>query len=261
MSTTRCSHEWRHDRQRRTVMAALTASLLLGIFAGTARATPEVVPFDGPGSYGFTDPAGLGLTVTKQFAGSEWQLAADESFNPNPEEFLLLITPVDLAYCEYPGPQACSSTYHTLEATWDIVLNEDHLAVLQNQGLPLDVNLFLATWQQEPIFAGMEVSVFYDSPTIDGADAIFGVAQYNDTYNFLSLDLGNMTPGVDGMVQVSVAYEVVGELVPGEDPTPVLLAPFLATAAFAQPIPEPGTALLMSLGLVVIALQRRGGAR
>ena len=240
-------------------MVVLTSSLLLGLSGGSARATPVVVPFDGPGNYGFLDPMGLGLTVTKYFAGSEWQFAADESFNPNPEEFLLLITPVDLAYCEYSGTQACSSTYHTLEATWDIVLNENHPAVAQNQGLPLDVNLFLATWQQEPMFAGMDVSIFYDSPTVDDSAAIFDVAKYDDIYNFLSLGLGNMTPGVG--VQVSVAYEVVGELIPGEDPTPVLFAPFLATAAFAQPIPEPGTALLMSLGLVAIALQRRGGAR
>jgi hypothetical protein len=260
MSATHCYHEWSYDQQRRTVMVVLTAWILLGIFPGTARATPVVVPFDGQFNYGF-DQEKLDLVVTKHFSGTDWQLAADPSFNPNPEEFLLLITPTDLAYCEYPGPQACSSTYHTLEVTWDIVLNENHPAVQVSQGLPLDVNLFLATWQQDPAFASMEVSVFYDSPAIDGSDAIFDVAQYNDIYHFLSLDLGNMTPGVDGTIQVSVAYEVVGELTPGDDPEPLLLAPFLATAAFAQPIPEPGTALLMSLGLVGIALQRRGGAR
>jgi len=242
-------------------MVVLTASLLLGLPAGTAQATPAVVPFDGPGNYGFSDPAALGLVVTKHFSGSDWQLAADETFNPNPDPFLLLITPVSLAYCEYHGPQACSDTYHTLEATWDIVLNEDHPAVMENPGLAFDVSLFLASWQQSPIFEDLEVSVFYDSPTIDGSDTIFDVAEYDGFYNFLSFALGNMTPGEIGKVQVSVAYEVQGELTLGDDPPPVLLAPFLATAAFAQPIPEPGTALLMSLGLVGIALQRRGGVR
>ena len=89
----------------------------------------------------------------------------------------------------------------------------------------------------------------------------FGVAE-SGTHYYLDLALDDMLLGLTR--RVTFRYQVLGELPFNEDnDSPSRLFPVILPAAYtrATVIPEPGTGLMVSLGLVGMALRRRARKR
>jgi hypothetical protein len=230
--------------------------------AGTASGAPEFVPFDGPGDFGFSQSVLDEIDPAQTREIDDWRLAAD--VNLRDPSILLLAHKRSLTRCT-SAALGCGGSDPVYEVVWDIELNENYDNDDKPFGAPgqrYEMNLFLATWDRNPIFEDNLVSILYNSLSLDGAAKDFEVAHFVGRitglhYSFLNIHLDDMIVGSDGIRELSFRYEVEDGLEGqgSED----LHVPFIGIGAFfaeTMQTPEPSTGLLMSLALVAFGLNR-----
>ncbi len=258
MSIARFSEKWASRRGGALSRLVGIWVLLTLLLAGAAHATPELVLFDEPSGFGFEDPGDQDLLPIDKTIGA-WSLAGDAEFSPRPgedDQFLLIIEPANppMVRCGERG-DVCSSTSHPVEVIWNVRLNEFHPLVMGNSGA-IDVNLFLVDSDRGSAYRLHTVGIYYESAVVDGIGADFETAMFSTStkdYFFLSLALDDMLPGEDGIREIRFRYQDDGRL-PADGAT--FIVPHILSASFMT-IPEPGTGLMLGLGLIGMALKGR----
>lgn len=244
-----------HRRTRSGLRGVATVAALVVSLVGLGRAAHAApfIPFDGPEidgfNYGFLDPASYGITT---FRTMDNYYQATDPDNAQADDALLHVEAVSFERCARSSDN-CNSEFHVFDVVWDITFNADILAAPND---PYFVDLILV--DSDPaggLFDDNVVRIDYDSAILEGIAVDFQTANYaSGAYYFVDLALGSMINGETK--RVGFTYQVTGELPIGEPEVGFLFPPILP-AAHLQPIPEPGTALLLGLGLVALASSRK----
>jgi len=253
----------------------LFALLVSTLFAATAAQATPYIPFDGPTfsdgdpntvdfSYGFLDPFQYPAIENQYGSLSDLNeipqfFPASESSHPDAGSSLLLVDQVGEGMgCPFTDPGNCSDTYNVFDVVWEVRFNA---APTGDLTLPYDAHLILVDSDPSEAYVGNIVSIDYGSALLGSSpsdlEALdFETASLYDSYFFIDLDLGSMMH--DDTIYVGFRYRVVGaELPPAGGNVVGFLYPQIIPAAYiATPIPEPGTAMLLGLGLAALALAR-----
>jgi len=249
----------------RTVLAAGCLSLLFGVLlaASPALAISDLVYFDQTTGYGF-DQSLYGLPV--DLTADNYLVAADRGYNPfagpngeSIELFILLDHQMGGEWIESCVGQGPSCVQRALiDITWQVEINPAYPGV---GSAPLDVTLFLASPDRDPLFDGLDVGVRYD-PSVFDVIQFPSVDSQGDPYDyhFLGFPLGPLLPGVPNAATVNFQYEIAG-LLPVDPGTGAPFGPGIGGGATILGVPEPSTALMVLLGLGGLALLGRSQPR
>ncbi len=237
--------------------ALLRASVIVGLlFSATAAHAVNFIPFDAEPaadgfSYGFVMPGSYGITSFKRM--DAYYTAARSTDTANAPSALLHVDPVSFERCPRSSDD-CSSTHHIFDVEWDVTFNG---SVLDGgtEGKHL-VDVILVDSDPNPIFDDLLVEVDFDQVAeLDGESLSLEVADYRDgDFYFLAAALGQMMDGETK--RLAFSYKIEGELPLASGGQVGFLFPTILPAAYI-PIPEPGTGMMLGLGLVALAKRGR----
>lgn len=192
------------------------------------------------------------------------RLQATDSDHQLAGSSLLLVDQVgDGVGCPFTDRDNCSDTYNVFDIVWEVTFNA---APTGDLTVPYDAHLILVDSDPSEAYVGNTVSIDYGSamrgPSPSDLKKVdFEVARLvespTDSYFFIDLDLGSMMH--NDTIYVGFRYRVEGaELRPAGGNDAGFLYPQIIPGAYivATPIPEPGTAMLLGLGLAALALAR-----
>lgn len=238
---------------RRSIAGLLVAAVWL--VAGIASADP--IPFDAETqsdgfSYGYQNPGNYGITNFKPM--DAYYTASRSDDTANRDAALLWVDPVSYERCPRAS-DGCNADFHVFDVEWDVTFNA---SAIGDPGSTHLVDLILVDSDPDADFNDLLVQVEYEQVAeLDGASLSFETASYrNGAFYFIAAALGAMT---DGETQrLAFSYTVEGEL-PLADDEVGFLFPTILPAAYL-PVPEPGTGIMMGLGLVALAKRGRRNA-
>jgi hypothetical protein len=235
---------------RHVVRLAPLLAVLAG-FSGTTHAAP-FIPFDGTAfdgvNYGFNNPSNYGITEFREM-DVYYQAASPDS--PPADLSLLHISPVSFERCASPIAN-CNSGFHVFDIVWDVTFNAN---ILGDFDSAYDVDLIFVDSDPDSRFNELVVTLDYDSAVLEGNNATFETAIYRDgAFHFVDLALGAMIHGQTK--RVGFTYQIEGELPISALDGAFVFPVILPAASIYAPIPEPGTAILLCLGIAALARYR-----
>jgi hypothetical protein len=236
---------------RHAIRLAALLAVLLG-FSSTAHATP-LIPFDGPEfggfNYGFDNPTNYGIT---EFREMDVYYQAASPGSPPADTSLLLINPISFERCASPTAN-CNSGFHVFDIVWDVTFNAN---ILGNSEASHEVDLIFVDSDPDSRFNNLVVTLDYSSAVLEGVNANFETANYrNGAFHFVDLALGAMVNGQTK--RVGFTYQIEGELPISALDGAFVFPVILPAASIYNPVPEPGTATLLGLGIAALARYRK----